>query len=570
MKKLKNVALALLCFLVIGTLSPAHAQAPSLSQPSQSTSHSSSVDMLYQNVEPNVPKNLHTLTQNTIIEVLSSVTCVLSGHDPLNPKGACLGYNPQTGKIAYTTPGESQGVAQLMGGLLGSTMNIPVSSADYASYAFSHFGITKPAYAQQAGSTGFASMTALIGIWARFRDLAYLFFVLAFTLIGLAIMFRVKIDARTVMTIQNQIPKIVIALIMVTFSFAIAGFLIDMMYVAIYLILLTFSPITSVHVNSNASVFTVVNNAFNPSFAGSSHLPGGGILNLTGQISTNLSGVFTDMAGDFLNTTMAATFRLFFSPLQIISSIGCTAVSIFTNPINGLRDLVGGGIGSIPGLGGIGDFLGGGGSSCDFVGTFFHSIVYGIFAIIAFIVVLIAIIYTLFRVWVTLIKSFIYVLLDVLIGPLWIAAGVFPGSKLGFGTWVRHLAAHLSVFPMTFAVILLGKTIMDAVGSAKGPVFSPPLVGDAVGGNTFLAAIIGFGFILSIPSILERTKKVIGAIDFGLVDIKASFGVGRGLADKGTSGVTGAAFGSKYELGPQGQSTAVGGPKRFIKGMLGR
>ena len=39
------------------------------------------------------------------------------------------------------------------------------------------------------------------------------------------------------MTIQNQIPKIIISLILVTFSFAIAGFLIDLMWVSIYVVI---------------------------------------------------------------------------------------------------------------------------------------------------------------------------------------------------------------------------------------------------------------------------------------------------------------------------------------------
>lgn len=45
-------------------------------------------------------------------------------------------------------------------------------------------------------------------------------------------MFRVKISPQTVITIQNLLPKIIFALILITFSYAIAGFLMDLMYVA--------------------------------------------------------------------------------------------------------------------------------------------------------------------------------------------------------------------------------------------------------------------------------------------------------------------------------------------------
>jgi hypothetical protein len=54
---------------------------------------------------------------------------------------------------------------------------------------------------------------------------------------GFAIMFRMKISPQAVLTVQAALPRVVIALILVTFSYAIAGFLIDLMYVGITLII---------------------------------------------------------------------------------------------------------------------------------------------------------------------------------------------------------------------------------------------------------------------------------------------------------------------------------------------
>ena len=45
------------------------------------------------------------------------------------------------------------------------------------------------------------------------------------------IMFRVKINPQTVVSLQTMIPKLVTTLILITFSFAIAGLVIDMIYV---------------------------------------------------------------------------------------------------------------------------------------------------------------------------------------------------------------------------------------------------------------------------------------------------------------------------------------------------
>ena len=84
--------------------------------------------------------------------------------------------------------------------------------------------------------TGFDGLKPLLPLWTVFRNIVYILFVLVFVIIGVAIMLRLKIDPRTVMTIQNQIPKLIIGILLVTFSFSIAGFLIDIMYTSIYLI----------------------------------------------------------------------------------------------------------------------------------------------------------------------------------------------------------------------------------------------------------------------------------------------------------------------------------------------
>ncbi len=64
-------------------------------------------------------------------------------------------------------------------------------------------------------------------LWARFRDIAYLFFVVIIMVIGFMIMFRSKIGGQTMVTLGNTIPDIIISLVMITFSFAIAGIIID-------------------------------------------------------------------------------------------------------------------------------------------------------------------------------------------------------------------------------------------------------------------------------------------------------------------------------------------------------
>ncbi|MDQ3098333.1 MAG: hypothetical protein M3Q44_01150 [bacterium] len=93
-----------------------------------------------------------------------------------------------------------------------------------------HMGFpVKEAYAQ---GYGFVVLNPIIGLWRMIRNLALAGFVVIFVVIGLMIMLRKNIDPRTVVTIQQAIPRIVISLVLVIFSYAICGLLIDSIMVA--------------------------------------------------------------------------------------------------------------------------------------------------------------------------------------------------------------------------------------------------------------------------------------------------------------------------------------------------
>ncbi len=87
----------------------------------------------------------------------------------------------------------------------------------------------------QAQGLGFSALDPILETWKAFRNLAYLFFVVAFLVIGFMIMFRTKVDQAAI-TAQQAIPNIIIAMLAVTFSYAIAGFMIDLMYVMMYML----------------------------------------------------------------------------------------------------------------------------------------------------------------------------------------------------------------------------------------------------------------------------------------------------------------------------------------------
>lgn len=100
--------------------------------------------------------------------------------------------------------------------------------------------------AKAADSFGFSRLMVIQDFWKFSRNIAYFFFVLAIIITAFMIMFKVKISPQAVISIQSALPKIIATLILVTFSYAIAGFLIDLMYVimGIFSLILSASHLT--------------------------------------------------------------------------------------------------------------------------------------------------------------------------------------------------------------------------------------------------------------------------------------------------------------------------------------
>ena len=65
------------------------------------------------------------------------------------------------------------------------------------------------------------------GLWSFTRNIAYVGFVIVIIVIGFMIMFRNKIGGQVMVTVGNTIPRVIVALVLVTFSFAIVGLILD-------------------------------------------------------------------------------------------------------------------------------------------------------------------------------------------------------------------------------------------------------------------------------------------------------------------------------------------------------
>ncbi len=116
------------------------------------------------------------------------------------------------------------------------------SSREYFADLLDSVGVptVSSAYAQ---GTGYSALSTFLPFWKVFRNLAYSLYIIMFVVVGIMIMLRTKVNAQTIITIQTALPNLLITLLLITFSYAIVGFMIDLMYFLIYFVVYLFSSI---------------------------------------------------------------------------------------------------------------------------------------------------------------------------------------------------------------------------------------------------------------------------------------------------------------------------------------
>lgn len=135
--------------------------------------------------------------------------------------------------------GQNNGLVGQSGQLIASLFKSqPSSAASYLAYVTNNLQkhkIIPPALAAvTSNGIGFETFSPFLTIWLVFRNLAYLGLVVFFIVYGFMMMFRVNLGQKTVISVQLAIPKLIVTLLIITFSYAIVGIIYDLMWVVIY------------------------------------------------------------------------------------------------------------------------------------------------------------------------------------------------------------------------------------------------------------------------------------------------------------------------------------------------
>ncbi len=461
------------------------------------------------NVDPDVPRNQHTYAQTTTIEVLSAVYCILTGIDPIDPTLGCVGVNPETRRLGMSKPTVDQygrteitGLIGATSGMIGSTFEPIASTGTFTNYLSDSFGIVKSAHAQAApcdpakSGYGFCGLVPILKLWETVRNVAYALLTIAFILIGVGIMLRVKIDPRTVMSIQNQIPKVVISIILITLSYGIAALMVDTMWVSTY---------------AGTYLLTTDRDPF--------------VGDCTKQFNNNPNDEAEKLSKKATTTILQTPFTYF---NQIFAR--CSKENNFPGLSENDRD---GGFHTLSrGVAdNVGETIGNVGRSLIFDENdeetkckWYHPIkcakkgVINVFAVLVSLVVLIVIfvilVITMFRIWFALFKAYIYSLIYILAGPLYIVFGLLPTKPLGFEKWLRGVFVNLAIFPITVYLFIVARLLMDLYKDPTSTNFIPPLVGSPVA-NTNFGALLAFFVILMIPNAQTILREKMGVKGIG-------------------------------------------------------
>lgn len=256
----------------------------------------------------------------------------------------------------------------------------------------------------------------------RTRVLGYTVFVVILAIAGFMIMFRTRIGGQLIVSVFNTLPNIILGLILVTFSFAIIGLLID------------------------------------------------------------IGAVITGVIGTILQSGLGGAGLIYVDePFDLFQVFSRGANLIKTGGVVGASGLIGALVTaiiiSIP-TGGLPAAAG---------GTL--ALFGGAIAVIVFLVIFGLVGFASIRVYITLIKAYIGLIIDTIMINIYIPIGSLPGRSSIISDAFKRIIKNILTFPIVFLFINLSLYILN---SGIEVIFPGQLSGAGVGESPATGVVVGF------------------------------------------------------------------------------
>lgn len=536
-KILKVLIFVLLLYALPFTLypSPVSAQTPvpvGTGQASTPSAVQSTVYSLPSTVQPTSPIYTDLLVNN----LFHSFSCLAVGSSVIGQP--CVTY-----QITKNAQGAIQSIpvlsqANLSGGALGATtsligmlyLNPPVRTADYLASLGEQFGVVKEARAQVVGS-GAAVLSPILSLWQVSRNISYVVMIIIFVIIGLMVMFRQRINPQTVITAQAALPGLVIGLILITFSYFLAGLISDTAFIGTNLVGYYFTAAQSesstnlldrIASKNVLSIFTPFTKIVD-----------------RGAVENALNSIWNDLA-DPTNTNRLNPLDL--DPQKVLIILTGFMVSQLLMPFGSLA-------------GGLGQFITG---ILSFGGAISQPVQLASFAL-SFVAMAI-LIYAMFRLLLRLINVFLTIVFLTITAPFQFLAASLPGRQGIATNWILNMVANILAFPAVLAVFYFVAFILGPNNPINKHCVPPcafnisqetsivgnqtfPLFGEM--NLSFIRLLLAFGALVALPSIPDIIARTVGRVGVAgqLIgqELGSSIGQGRGYAGQFQSGATGMA-----------------------------
>lgn len=401
--------------------------------------------------------------------------CLVSGTS-LEGNQKCPARDNNDGKLKLFSQVPGGGA---LGGVNNTVLavyqNPPTSTGLYMAHLGTGFGIVKEANAQTIPGQGNSVLEPVLRMWVIARNISYFVFIFILLAIGFMVMFRKKLNPQTVISIQSALPGVVIALILVTFSYLIASLIVDVSFWGVRFV----------------TVF------FTQSFPSE-----GSNVNYVNQyLETTRDKSIFDFYGIFLQSPFLGDFivgvgRAFFSSEAINEVVGRAILVPALGAGGGTLPT------SVPGISQLYQFTGKGPAAA----------IGGLTGSVIALIIIIALLLQLLKLLWQLILAYISILIMTILGPFLILAGAIPGKQGAVSMWWKTLLANSLIFPAVYAVFIFSGLFL---GNTDFGDFQQtlPLFGGLP--SEFLRIIIGYGILLGSPAIPTMIKEM-----FGVKDIK--------------------------------------------------
>ncbi len=426
--------------------------------------------------------------------------------------------------------------------------NPPASGVYWAYSGLQNTGFIPKTYA--AEGIGFAAIKPFMSVWKVFRDISYMILVLVLIAIGFMIMFRAKLNAQTVVSVENSLPKIVIALLLITFSFPIAGFLIDLMYVSIGIIAVFFSNITNApqEFNTPQKIIDVFYFEKDKNLSGLIFWDNVNPFGNLGGLAASIFGLLPDSLQFLINSILLFIFPPHFvlglllsikgskfadENLKYLKSrIPAAAADLWLRKYGIIKENSDNAGSGTPILSVI-------------VGLFFliieillSQIVGDLVAIaLLWIILALSLIYLFFRIFFVLLYAYIQVILLIFFAPVILMAEMIPG-KSTFSSWVKNLIVNLLTWPILTVLLLINKILMSQNLEAS-TFWQPPFLLSL--NSKHIATVISMGILFMVPDLIKLLKELLGVKPLPL-------GMNLGTFTAGTGAIIGGAAGAASQF----------------------